>query len=227
MPKSSKRPRGSQRYTAQVFRPYVSALGQLALAWNDLQESLASLFWTTMSKGIPLAGDKVDFAALFVWHAVKSDRYQKDMLRAAVQRSITDWKRQKFRDDATWLLDRANELENWRNDAIHSPLFAVDRSIYGLTEAAAREAVAPAWWLQNPRAINLSRRQHLLGEFRHCRDTAIVLSDFARSIDGALVNPRRPWPDRPSLPIRKPKKDRQHPQARPKSPTPQPQPSLE
>lgn len=44
MTKALKRSRHSQRYTAREFRPYVAALGQFALTWNDLQESLAGLF---------------------------------------------------------------------------------------------------------------------------------------------------------------------------------------
>jgi hypothetical protein len=198
---ASRRNRGSQRYTAREFRPYVAALGQLALAWNDLQESLAGLFWTTMlNDGPPQAGDTVDYRPLRIWQAVKSDRYQKDMLRAVIEHSKIDWKRPKFVDDAKWLLKEAINLENSRNDAIHSPLFYVDRSLYGLSHPGKK--IAPAAWLFNPRAVSLAKRVDLLAEFRYCRDAAMALSDFARELDSALVNPGRPWPDRPRLPNR-------------------------
>jgi hypothetical protein len=126
------------------------------------------------------------------------------MLKAVVQHSRNHWGRDKMRDDLTWLIDRAISLEDKRNDAIHAPLFAVNKSIYG--EMPASEPIAPAWWLKNPRAKALSESKNLLGQFKYCRDTAITLSDYAKAIDGALVNPQRTWPKRPSLPEKQPKK---------------------
>lgn len=200
MTRSSKRTRLSQRYTAREFRPYVTALGQLALAWNDLQESLAGLFWTAMLSGPPQAGDFVDYRPLRIWHAIRSDRSQKDMLRAILVHYRVDWKRPTFIDDVKWLLGAAEGLENARNDAIHSPLFFVERSLYGISHLGKK--VAPADWLFNPRAVSLAKRADLLAEFRYCRDTAITLSDYAREMDSALLHPRRPWPGRPRLPNR-------------------------
>jgi hypothetical protein len=195
--------RGSQRYTTSAFRPYVIALGQVALAWNDLQESFAGLFWTAMLSKRPREGDTFDYAALNVWHAIRADRSQRQMLRAAVNNSPIDWQRPTLKDDVKWMLKEADKIEDTRNDAIHSPLFAVDNSLYGMTSTS-NEPIAPAWWLFNPRAAKLSKRQNLLHEFRYCRDAAIVLSDYARGIDRALINPQRPWPDRPRMPNRQP-----------------------
>jgi hypothetical protein len=194
-----KRLRTSQRYTAPEFKPYVAALGQLALAWNDLQESCAALFWTVMSPP-PQEGDFVNYTPLLVWHSVRSDRSQREMLRAAALNPQADWKRPSAREDIKWLLDQAAKLEDARNDAVHSPLFIVDRSLYGL--AGSGQPVAPAWWLSNPRAGKLSKRADLLSEFRYCRDTALALADFAQAMDGALVNQPRLWPERPALPNR-------------------------
>jgi hypothetical protein len=206
--------RASQRYTAPEFKPYVTALGQLALAWNDLQESLADLFWTAMMNGPPVAGDVVNYAALWVWHSIRSDRSQREMLKAAINRSSVDWKRPKFQEDANWLLKKIVGLEDRRNDAIHSPLFLTTRSLWGV--GLGPEKIAPAVWLFNPRAIKLSERTQLLSEFRYCRDTSITLADYARAINGALINPRRPWPDKPSLPNPGKKKGRQGSPPRPK-----------
>jgi len=198
--------RASQRYTSAEFQPYVTALGQLALSWNDLQESLAGLFWTSMLTAPPQAGDVVRYTALRVWHAVKSDRSQRDMLKASINHQTVDWGRPKFVEDANWLLARVESLETTRNDAIHSPLFHTERSLYGTAFGASSpdEKIAPAAWLFNPRATSLARRGHLLNELRYCRDYAIKLSDFARAIDSALVNrgTAKVWPDRPSIPKR-------------------------
>jgi hypothetical protein len=103
-----------------------------------------------------------------------------------------------------WLIDRVNSLEDTRNDAAHAPLFNTERSIYGLAEGS--EKISPASWLFNPRALKLSQRENLLREFRYCRDAAIILSDYARAIDRALINPKSPWPKKPALPNRPPKK---------------------
>jgi hypothetical protein len=45
--------------------------------------------------------------------------------------------------------------------------------------------------------------KNILAELRWCRDTAVALRNFAMEIDYALTDYRRPWPDRPHLPIRK------------------------
>jgi hypothetical protein len=192
-----KRNRGSQRYTTAEFKPYVTALGQLALAWNDLQESFAGLFWTLMLSGPPRAGDMVDYRPLRIWHAVKSDRYQRDMLRVLAAHSENiNWGRPALVDDVKWLLGEAGKLEDLRNDAIHSPLFFSQNWLSGSAK------VVPASWQLNPRALSLGKRADLLGAFRYCRDTALILSDFAREIETALVNRGAPWPGRPQLPNR-------------------------
>ena len=213
----------SQRYTSPEFKPYVTALGQLALAWNDLQESLKALFWTLMNPR-PQAGDSVTHTPLWVWSSIKSDRSQREMLKAAINHPQTQWDRNEIKDDVNWLIEKANSLEDSRNDAIHSPLFSVDKSLYGTWPRS--EKVAPAWRLFNPRAAKLSQRTSLLGEFRYCRDTAITLAEYALHIDSALINPtRRAWPNRPSLPTRPPKivpqdQGRQPPAKRPPGPAP-------
>jgi hypothetical protein len=178
-------------------------LGQLALAWNDLQESLKGLFWVLMNPR-PQEGDLVNYVPVWVWHSIKSDRSQRHMLKAAVTHLPVNWERSTLVEDVTWLINRAESLEDARNDAIHSPLFAVNKSLYGMQYETPIEKIAPARWLFNPRAIGLAKRKNLLGEFRYCRDTAITLADYAQLIERALINPGRPWPDRPSLPSRLP-----------------------
>jgi hypothetical protein len=126
MAKRQVRIRHSKRYTASEFRPYVTALGQFALAWSDMQESLGALFWTLMSPH-SVEGAVAHHEPLFVWYAIRSDRSQRDMLKAAVNHLTIDWQRTLLVAETNWIIDRANELEDRRNDAIHSPLvFAKD-----------------------------------------------------------------------------------------------------
>jgi hypothetical protein len=223
MTRPPKRMGASQRYTSPEFRPYVTALGQLALAWNDLQESLAALFWTLMNPS-PMAGDIVNYTPLHVWASIKSDRTQRDMLKAISKHPPAFWNRSEIETEIGWLVDRASELENLRNDAIHSPLFSVSKSMYGGFDLNPREKVAPAYWLFNPRAVNLSKRENILIEFRYCRDYAITLADYAQLIDRSLINRRGAWPNRPPLPNRVEKSSRPHKSAHPPKRRPKPPP---
>jgi hypothetical protein len=93
----------SKRYASDEFKPYVTALGQLALAWNDLQESLAGLFMTLVNPP-PKEGDFVTYTPLWVWASIKSDRSQREMLKAAINHSPTNWNRCRMTEDLNWLI---------------------------------------------------------------------------------------------------------------------------
>lgn len=196
----------SQRYASTEFRPYVIALGQAALAWNEMLESLASLFW-----GLSIypykTGEKVNYAPLHVWQSSISDRAQIAMLTAVVTHSSSiAWNKDSHREDVIWLAERANNLADSRNDIIHAPLFNTAETIYGRGLGALRqEKIAPAAFLFNKRAKKLSGRENLLKEILYCRNRAIALSDYARCIDFALVRSQKPWPKRPFLQERKSK----------------------
>jgi hypothetical protein len=192
------RSRRSQRYTGREFLPYVTALGQLALAWNDLQESFKELFWTAMLPGPPQAGDSYEFTALYLWNCIPSDRQQRKMLRAVLDCLPGEWNRPNFISDATDALNDADRLEDWRNDAVHSPLFYAPKSLHGLAVQGG-DKVVPVQWLFNPRAVKLAQREDLLSEFRYVRDAALALSDYIRAMNSALVNSHKPWPKKQTL----------------------------
>jgi hypothetical protein len=198
----------SQRYTSKEFAPYATALGQVAMAWNDLQENLKGLFWTLSMNGPPQEGDSINYAPLFVWGSLQSDRQQRGLLKALVKHSSVDWGRPNLPDDAEWLIKEVDDVESARNDCVHSPLFATAHSLFG---SGAKGPVAPSSWLWNSRALALIKRSEILGvlgEFRHTRDRAIALSDYVAEINSALVNPQRAWPRRPRLPSRQAKRSR-------------------
>jgi hypothetical protein len=185
------------RYTVKQFLPYALAIGQLALAWNSLHEALAHLFWTALGggwKGLPVG----------VWNAAEFDRPKRKMLRAAIEATTP---RQlsyhpKMVEDMIWIINKADELENKRNDAVHSPLL-----LFGKGALAPRypPLVMPDALLDNRRAINLGQKD-LLVEFRWCRNATLVLRDFAYAVDRGLTTSGAPWPRRPSLPNRSAKK---------------------
>ena len=182
------------------FRPYVMAIGQAAVAWNGLQESLRSLFWTAMGGG---------WVGIYstVWYAITNDSAQRDMLRA-VARFAGDTAELSERavSDIEWLLNEIRKVADARNDAIHAPLISWGQ--------AGKEVVSADATHGHPRAKKLVDK-HLLTEFRWCRDSAVLLSEYALNLDMAITHPGHPtigrgwpWPQRPKLPNRGQKKER-------------------
>jgi hypothetical protein len=183
---------GDISFSDPIFRPYVTALGQLALAWNALHETLALLFCTVMGGGManqPLA----------IWHGIKSDRAQRDILMAAARADCRpafpgDGGYERMTADLKWLCGEIDRLEDIRNDALHSPLAAT------LGPGIAR-TVRPMTGLGHVRAQKLAER-NLLTEFRYCRDSALILGVFAYELDQSLSFAGLAWPDKPALPNR-------------------------
>jgi hypothetical protein len=181
-------------YSNKVFLPYVAALGQLALAWNGFHQTLALLFCSVAREQKPTTETSTSGQLLAIWHALKSDRAQREILLAAVQNHIWGASPPKFEEDVKWICDRADSLEDARNDALHSPLWAYERM-------SQETIVMPIIGIGHIRAKKLFDK-NLLSEYRWCRDATLVLTRFAGEIDEALSDGMRPWPDRPRLPIR-------------------------
>jgi hypothetical protein len=175
--------------TSKTFRPYAIALGQIALAWNELHQALALLFCNVMGGGFVNQ-------FLAVWNAIKNDRAQRAILKAAAHGNINSGMPPERADrlfrDIEWINARANEIEDARDDALHSPLFAADET----------QRAIPLTGLGHPRAEKLLLRRNLLAEFRWCRDSARTLTEFAYALDAAAGGLGPPWPDRPKMPNR-------------------------
>jgi hypothetical protein len=194
--------------TNRAFGPYVTALGQLALAWNSLHETLAVLFSMVMGGGY--VGQY-----LAIWHEIKVDRAQRDILLAAARADqLRGPKYPRLVSDLEWICAKANTVEDARNDALHSPLWGSQRGP-GYT------LVMPATGLGHVRAQKLQAKD-LLSEFRWCRDASLVLTEFARELDTAMSEFGLAWPDRPVWPNRgQTKKSRlRRPVRQPKPPRP-------
>jgi hypothetical protein len=209
------------RYTERALKPYVSAIGQLSLAWNDLHEQLAAIFHVLLDRGVRRLDERgieldTDERPIKLWNSAKFDRPKRELLRAAIE-TVTDEERESFPkllDDLTWLLKRADALEDARNDAVHSPLMYIGSA--RLMREAFGSMIMPNLLYGNPRGTKLAKKD-LLNEFRWCRDSALALRDFANLISGSLAlgTVALPWPDRPSLPNRGEKKTSRQAQSRP------------
>lgn len=203
----AKLPTKEQMIAAKAaLEPYKLALGSVAHSWNHLQEQLGLLF--CMITGLE------DTMGMAIWHALKSDRSQRDLIEAAVEAASKDeeWARDfpKAKEDINWILRKVNNLTDGRNSAIHAPVFSY---IGGLPD------IRPYTLHGNPNAKRL-RGKDIFAEFEWYEKYFDTLQLYAGGITIALIDRRRPagarmpWPDRPLLPTVKQKsghQDRSHP----------------
>jgi hypothetical protein len=171
--------------TKKAFDAHVAAVGKVAHEWNYLHEKLGVLF-------VAVTGMERNLA-LSIWYSVTSDRAQREMLKASVfaTSSQRSEKLPKARDDLKWLLDRAEEVADARNNAVHAPC-----SLY-LGGSVSEMGVS--YFNGNPRAKNLVGKE-LLVEFAWCEGYAATLSRYAEMLGNAVAFPDRfQWPERPKI----------------------------
>ena len=157
------------QFTKAKFRPYTKAIGEFALAWNDLHEVLGDLFVQAIA-GEEMPSKPHQFQARGLWGCVTSDRQKRVLLDGAINligaKRHDEWPR--IADDVIWLLAHANKLEDRRNNVIHAPLEEQNTPIAAALLKLPLGAIAPAGRL-NERASKLERTirvsgRHLLGE---------------------------------------------------------------
>lgn len=192
----------------KALDPYKFALGKVAHAWNHMQEQLGLLFCMVTSLD--------DSMGMGIWHALKSDRSQRDLLRAAIAAVSADeaWNHEfpAAKDDIIWLLNKVDALAEGRNGAIHAPIYSV---IGGDAE------LRPYTFHGNPNAAKLVGKD-IFTEFDWYERYFNVIKSFAAQMTTALMDRCRPksawmpWPDRPQLPTvgqKSSHQDRNHPPA--------------
>ena len=178
----------------RAFENYTMAVGKVAYAWNYLHEKLARLFVAViMAEHTPQTG-------LALWYSFDSDRLQRTLLEAAIDSaSYVRWEgRPKAREDLIWLMKKTNILANHRNDAVHAPCSLV------VWEDGTE--IMASLFSQHSKAKSLSGKT-LLVEFDYVERFAETLSLFTINATQALHVSNVPWPDRPTMPGRRPKKD--------------------
>ncbi|MBO6781989.1 MAG: hypothetical protein JJ899_01735 [Alphaproteobacteria bacterium] len=168
-------------FRSDTFRPYATAIGEMALAWNDLHETLKGLFWA--SSGIPNG-----IIAYSIWYSSKSDRAQRDMLRAlAATKALGNAIPHNIKPEIIWLVGQVDKLEDFRNDVLHSPFLISDG-----------ETVSPSWQSGHRRAKKLADK-NLLKEIDWFYDASLVIRDYAWELDRAIRVHPEPLPKRPKL----------------------------
>lgn len=171
-------------FRTDSFRPYATAIGEMALAWNDLHETLKDLFWSSL-------GVENGVIAYAVWYSSKSDRAQRDMLRGlATTPAIGNRLNNTTKPEVLWAIQRADSLEDLRNDILHSPFFASERG-----------DVEPLWQAGHQRAKKLAGKD-LLREMNWFYGATLIVRDYAWEISQAVRHERNSLPERPGLPNR-------------------------
>ena len=175
-----------------AFEAYAKAVGSVVYEWNYLHEELGRLFVIVRSedRGLLLAK----------WWSCETDKRQRKMLKDAVTNAPkVRWKKlPKAFNDLNWLLDRAEELAEDRNNAVHAPCSPY-LNADGSTEVKAAYLSAHQ---RHPRAEKLMGKD-LLVEFAWCAWYAATFKRFhpkIRMAIGALE--RYEWPERPKIPTR-------------------------
>ena len=189
------------KITSKKFEPYALAIGQMALAWNELHESLGLLFGQALDLK---SGRDAGIQCAAVWGSVTSDRQKRLMLDAAInwlgrERHV---KYPKLKD-VLWLTDRATSLEDSRNNVIHAPLGEATGIVAALA-GLAHGSVFPSGFF-NERSEKLGKAtvfagKDLLKEMILYRDYAQMLADFSDDIFAAWRGKTSTWPERPDLP---------------------------
>ena len=169
-------------FRSEAFHDLATALGQFALAWNDLHLSLETLFQGLLGKSNALISGAI-------WNSLASDAAQRDMLKSlanldALGHNVPD----RARNEINFILNQAERLRGRRNDAIHAPFVS----------SAAGEIV-PFIGTGHKKAKNFGDK-NVLKELRRCYDATIILSDYANNLSAVLLLGLNDWPARPNLP---------------------------
>jgi hypothetical protein len=187
--------RNIERHTGRAYRPYATAIGEVALGWNDLHERLGFLFAISIVKA------KSHEELVRAWSGLDSDRAKRKMFRQslAVEFRLNYRHRPKLADDLRHLLNLADKLENNRNDAVHVPLIIwTERDVR--IRGVGSPGVKPDMSTRNQRSINMVKHDDMLAKIRWCRDAIFVLRRYCGALTEALLFDKKPWPKRPSLP---------------------------
>jgi hypothetical protein len=201
--KKKRRLTRNHRYNEKAYRPYTAAIGQLALAWNDLHEKLGTIFCTLLGAERYIA----------LWNAPKFDRPKRDLLRALLSTVTQPEKNSAPRliPDVTLLLNKTDALEEGRNNSVHTPLFWARGDLFYWATGEVTPPIDLGVWPDssqgNVRAKSLAGKE-LLNTFKLWRDQVLYLRNFADAMDSAL-SAGAPWPRKFALPTEKPKSSRQ------------------
>lgn len=179
-----------RRRLSEAYSRHFEAIGRIAHAWNELHENLCSLFvqLSMIDQGVGAS----------IWFSLQSDRSQRNLIRAVLGAPVLDERWPQFptlQKDVATLLKLANQVADYRNNALHSPFMM---ALVG-SDDAATFLPSPETFMGNPRAQALSDKD-LAAEFAWYARSASHLSAVADNMAEALRDAEHPWPKISKLP---------------------------
>jgi hypothetical protein len=169
-------------------RKHARQIGEIALAWNLLQDALFVLFWVVATQSRHEEHSK----AHAIWHSFQSDKAQRDMLLATARADQRIPK--KLLDHIKWVVECTGKLAPFRNDAIHTPVkFAVFQG--------GKVVPIPQALSGRIQAVERLKALPLAATWRIVRGDILVLANFCGAIYAHVVvtGLAGPWPSRPPL----------------------------
>jgi hypothetical protein len=167
------------------------AIGKIAMAWNEYHSILGELYSELFTHGRNWQ------LALAAWHAIPSDKTQRDMLRKVAELKFKASSRELT--EINWLLEKTNDVVSvQRNIGLHTLLWS-------FTAEDGAHLILPI--VSNDRTAKALADTKVLKEYAHYEKQIRKMIGFAVGIQFA-VSPRRrgkkTWPERPPLSKRSP-----------------------
>jgi hypothetical protein len=170
----------------KALEPYFNALGRVAHEWNHLHEELGKVFCAVANLDLSVG--------MAIWHSLKSDRSQRDILKGAIESASNDedWTTEHpgAVTGVQYLVNKTNALADKRNAAIHAPCHVLP--------GPNNFEIRPITFFGNEKAKRLHSKD-ILEEFAWYEGTARALRRHACDVCFAL-HARIPWPEKPALP---------------------------
>jgi hypothetical protein len=193
------------------FRPLIIAQGEVAYAYNLLQENFFAVFNLAMALERPRDRVVTFYPyALAIWHVSRSDRQQRELALAALANLPTTLNIKGGIDRLQWAEKQTEELAKYRNLIVHSPM----KFSFVLKDG---KMLTPSPRMGSDSTKPIDRRRLRLIEnlrfWKGIRNDLLNLSDYVDFVcrqiawreyeqrNGAPIpGARRAWPRRPKLP---------------------------
>lgn len=170
-------------YADKKFDSLALSIGRLTLAWNSLHLELFVIFAS-------ISGYSNRLIPGSIWHAINSDRAQREILKDLTKLEALGFDLSKeIRREINWVIDKTNNLENIRNDFIHT------------TFAISEDKAFTLHLGQHKRGLSFEGRD-IQAEADWLFGRTSILSDYSTQITNAIRRPNEPLPERPLLPNR-------------------------
>ena len=171
----------------ESLQPYAEELGNLVIDWNTMQEGFCMLFCVLLEVE---NSDK----ALAIWHLLKSDKLQRDLVVKVAPHCALIKKDPKVIGLIEWAVNNAMGLGNHRDDAVHSPYVVLMQEPISLGSLSL---------LGHPRAIGFTDKE-LISEFARIRGNIRAMTIFVYKLQQYIIdlkhqNGHPTLPEKPSL----------------------------